>query len=144
MDACVIQQAAAIPLKDGQVCLVLSGSGKQWIVPKGHVELHEAPAETAQREAWEEAGGLGKGGPEPLGDYHYEKCGRQYQVTVFLMQVHKAMENWPECGRRLRRWLPPSQATGAVQHPRLRELVDLALISDARQAESVGERIESR
>ena len=38
-----VRQAAAIPVKDGQVCLVTSRSGKRWVIPKGCLE----PGKTA-------------------------------------------------------------------------------------------------
>jgi len=118
-----IPQAAVIPIKDGQVCLVKSSSGKQWITPKGHIELDEMAEETAAREAWEEAGLVGIVEEQSVGEYCYEKCGRNYRVTVFVMQVLEVLEDWPERDRRPRRWLPPLQAMRAIGQPRLRDLV---------------------
>ena len=38
-----LQQAAAIPIRLGQVCLITSRNGKRWVVPKGCLE----PGKTA-------------------------------------------------------------------------------------------------
>jgi 8-oxo-dGTP pyrophosphatase MutT (NUDIX family) len=127
----MIHQAAAIPLRDGRVCLVMSASKRKWIIPKGHIERNETAEETAVREAWEEAGLIGSVTPNPVGSYHYEKCGQIYCVTVFLMQVIATTDQWPECGRRPRRWLPPLQAFSVVQHPELRHLLRQALLPQA-------------
>src|SRR5262249_40783738 len=110
-----IRQAAAIPVKGGQVCLVTSSSGKRWVVPKGCMEPGKTAGEIALQEAWEEAGLLGSLHPEPIGSYLYEKYGNQYHVTVFLMTVHEAAENWPEFAFRQRCWLNPTQALVRVE-----------------------------
>src|SRR5271170_4926132 len=82
-----IQQAAAIPVRAGRVCLISSRSGKRWIVPKGCLELNKTTTQIALEEAWEEAGLVGILAEDPVGSYFYEKAGNTYQVTVYLMQV---------------------------------------------------------
>jgi 8-oxo-dGTP pyrophosphatase MutT (NUDIX family) len=126
-----IQQAAALPIKDGLVCLILSSSGKQWGIPKGHIEADETAEATALREAWEEAGLVGMITREAIGQYRYEKCGRTYEVTVFGMEVAEIAPSWPEDHRRPRRWLSPLPALATMGLPQLREtlrerLIDLA------------------
>src|SRR5262245_41164227 len=69
----LLRQAAVIPVRDGQVCLVSSRSGKRWVVPKGCMEPGKTAGEVALLEAWEEAGLLGRLAPEPVGSYVYEK-----------------------------------------------------------------------
>src|SRR5579871_2198175 len=96
-----IRQAAAIAVKDSQVCLITSRSGRRWIIPKGMMEVGKTAAEIALQEAWEEAGLVGVLG-SPVGTYEYEKYGGTCLVTVYLMQVHAAREHWPECGERRR------------------------------------------
>ena len=118
-----IRQAAAIPLKEGQVCLVTSSSGKRWVIPKGLLEPGKTAGEIALQEAWEEAGLVGSLLPEPVGSYLYEKYGNIYYVTVFLMQVTEAVDDWPECTLRQRCWLDPAQALARLQERGLREIV---------------------
>src|ERR1700736_677932 len=87
IDSNSIRQAAAIPIRGGQICLVTSRSGKRWVVPKGCIEPGQTAGETALQEAWEEAGLVGSLREQPVGSYQYEKCGIVCHVTVFLMHV---------------------------------------------------------
>src|SRR5437763_2998141 len=99
-----LQQAAAIPVRMGQVCLVTSRSGKRWVVPKGCLEPGKSAAEIALQEAWEEAGLVGLLQPEPLGSYVYEKAGLLCHVIVYLMNVTGTADSYPESGLRERVW----------------------------------------
>src|SRR5262245_4094946 len=99
-----VRQAAAIPIRDGRVCLVNSSNGSRWVVPKGMIDPGESAAETALKEAWEEAGLVGNLRPEPVGSYVYEKFGRVCHVTVFVMEVMEESSWWPERRLRRRRW----------------------------------------
>src|SRR5262245_5062915 len=105
-----ILQAAAIPVKAGQVCLVTSSSGKRWVIPKGIIDPGKTAGEIALQEAWEEAGLVGLLQLEPVGSYLYSKYGGTYHVTVFLMHVTEAADDWPERELRERDWLSPAQA----------------------------------
>jgi 8-oxo-dGTP pyrophosphatase MutT (NUDIX family) len=119
----LIRQAGAVPVKNGQVCLVTSRNGKRWVVPKGCMEPGKTAGEVALQEAWEEAGLLGLLQPEPIGSYLYEKDGFTCYVTVFLMQVTGTVENYPESTLRQRCWLPLAQAVLRVEDAGLRELI---------------------
>jgi len=119
----LIRQAATIPLKGGQVCLVTSRSGKRWVTPKGCLEPGMTAGEIALQEAWEEAGLTGMLHPEPVGSYIYEKSGLAYHVTVFLMQVTDVADNWPEQNMRDRCWLSLGQAVNRIEENGLRELI---------------------
>jgi 8-oxo-dGTP pyrophosphatase MutT (NUDIX family) len=118
-----IRQAAAIPLKAGQLCLVTSSSGKRWVIPKGVMEPGKTAGEIALQEAWEEAGLAGSLLPEPVGSYLYQKWGRTCHVIVFLMRVTGAAEDWPERALRRRCWLPPDQALARLDDAGLREII---------------------
>ena len=83
----VVRQAAALPMRDGEVCLVTSRNGKRWVAPKGCMEPGKTAGEIALQEAWEEAGLAGALDPEPIGSYFYVKDGLTFHVIVFLMQV---------------------------------------------------------
>ena len=125
-----VRQAAVIAVRSGRVCLVQSSGGKRWVIPKGHIERGWTAAETALSEAWEEAGLLGSLRSEPVGSYLYEKEGRVYHVTVFLMDVLEAAEDWPERDRRPRCWLRPAQALARVEHVGLCKLLRRALLAE--------------
>jgi 8-oxo-dGTP pyrophosphatase MutT (NUDIX family) len=121
-----IHQAAAIPVRGGRVCLVTSSSGNRWVVPKGHFEPDKTAGQIALQEAWEEAGLAGVLRPEPIGSYLYSKFNNLYHVTVFVMEVTEAAEDWPESGMRRRVWVEPADAVARVQEKGLRELIRAA------------------
>src|SRR5258708_7727163 len=125
----VIRQAAAIPLKDGLLCVVTSRGGKRWVVPKGCLEPGKTSGEVALQEAWEEAGLTGILVPEPIGSYVYTKTGFTYHVTAFVMQVTAVAQEWPEQEIRQRAWLTRSQALLQIEEPGLRDLIRGAVTS---------------
>jgi len=118
-----LRQAAALPLRGKKVCLVTSSNGKRQVIPKGLIEPGHSAAETALLEAWEEAGLLGVLAPEPLGSYLYHKLGRNYHVTVYVLNVTEAAEDWPEKNRRQRAWVDVELALEQLDDPGLRKLV---------------------
>jgi 8-oxo-dGTP pyrophosphatase MutT (NUDIX family) len=118
-----VRQAAVIPLRSRQVCLLLSRSGKRWVIPKGRIEAGQTAGETALMEAWEEAGLSGVLRRQPVGSYHYEKCGRTFHVLVFLMEVTSVADNWPEKDSRTCRWLAVERAMEHVKHTGLHRLL---------------------
>lgn len=122
----LIRQAAAIPVKGGQVCLVTSRSGKRWVIPKGCLEPGKSAGEIALLEAWEEAGLVGVLSPEPLGTYLYEKAGFTCHVLVFLMRVTDVVDAYPEHDQRERVWVSFGQALRRLEDPGLRELIRAA------------------
>src|SRR5947209_26152 len=125
-----IRQAGAIPVREGAICLVTSSNGKRWVVPKGLIDPGHTAGEAALQEAWEEAGLVGLLSPEPVGSYLYEKWGGTCHVTVFLMQVTEAADNWPERSVRQRRWVSPAEAVGLLEDKGLRALLRGALAGD--------------
>jgi 8-oxo-dGTP pyrophosphatase MutT (NUDIX family) len=111
-----------------EVLLITSLSSKRWILPKGWLIEGLSPAESAAREAFEEAGVAGKTGGKAIGSYHYLKerkggGGVPCRVDVFALQVAAQMEDWPEKDAREIVWLPVEQAAVRVSEPGLRELL---------------------
>jgi 8-oxo-dGTP pyrophosphatase MutT (NUDIX family) len=119
----LVRQSAAIPVLGSQICLVMSRSGKRWVVPKGCLEPGKTAGEIALQEAWEEAGLTGVLNPDPMGTYCYEKDGRKYHVLVFFMNVTQVAETWPESGWRQRIWLNVNQAVLRVEEFGLQEMI---------------------
>jgi len=112
-----------------EVLLVTSRGTGRWILPKGWIADGATPAETALREAYEEAGVRGRLCPKVLGSYSYAKLlddGRAQpcEVAVFALAVESLAPNFPERAERQRRWVPGRKAAGMVQEPDLRRLLD--------------------
>src|SRR5438309_11609284 len=122
-----IRQAAALPVRNGKICLVTSSNGKRWVVPKGLIERGQTAAEAALQEAWEEAGLVGLLDQEPLGSFLYEKWCGTCHVVVFLMQVTDVAQSWPESDLRQRSWLSPAGALERIDEPGLADIVQMAL-----------------
>ncbi len=123
-----IEQAGALPFRrdaDGtlHVMLVKSRSGA-WIAPKGHIDEGHTPAETARKEAFEEAGVQGHLLNAELGSYSYEKLGHTYRVELFALRVTRTLEDWPERGERDRAWMTLAEARRKVTYAELREALD--------------------
>ncbi len=125
-----VEQAAAIPVRGGLVCLVTTRSGRRWVVPKGRIEPDQTPARAAAAEAWEEAGLVGTVRPDPVGVYEYGKNGRAHRVTVFVLDVAVEHDRWPERDRRTRAWVPPGDAVRRVRGKGLRAVLKAALVED--------------
>ena len=116
-------QAAAIPIRDGLVCLVSSRNGRRWVVPKGMIDPGHTAQEAAAVEAWEEAGVRGILFADTVGQYRYAKAGRDHAVTVFILHVTSEADRWPEMIARQRVWLTPDDAADRLDEPELRDIV---------------------
>ncbi|MDB5735759.1 MAG: hypothetical protein JWN16_2396 [Alphaproteobacteria bacterium] len=111
-----------------QVLLITSLNSKRWILPKGWPEDGLTPAQSAAREAFEEAGVIGEIAHAPLGAYHYLKDRKDggampCSVDVFALQITKELDDWPEKGARELVWLPLAEAAAKVGEPGLREIL---------------------
>ena len=128
----VARQYAAVPwrMRGGflEVMLVTSRRRGRWIVPKGWQVKGRTPSESAEREAFEEAGVIGRVGPEPIGTYRYswprEDGSRMPRhVTVFGLHVLGTLVSWPEKGQRKRLWWSLDAACDVVGEPGLAEVL---------------------
>jgi 8-oxo-dGTP pyrophosphatase MutT (NUDIX family) len=111
-----------------EVLLITSLNRKRWIVPKGWPEAGTSLAQSAAREAFEEAGVVGEIGAVALGHYHYVKerkdgGGVPCSVEVFSLKVTGQKSDWPEKGARQLAWLPLEQAAMRLSEPGLRQIL---------------------
>lgn len=117
------RQSGAIPVRwkngEPQVLLVTSNGGRRWIIPKGIVTERLAPAASAAKEAWEEAGVTGVVSRRMLGRYTYGKWGGTCTVLVYFLSVLDTHHVWPEERVRQRRWFSPKKAAARVAEPAL-------------------------
>ena len=84
-------------------------------------------AQSAAREAEEEAGVTGEMTALPLGHYRYikDKAGAALpiRVEVFALRVTGQHQTWPEQGTRKSLWLPPDRAAARVAETGLKDIL---------------------
>jgi predicted NUDIX family NTP pyrophosphohydrolase len=129
----VAQQYAALPWRISQqgrleVLLVTSRRRGRWTVPKGWQVKGRSPVQSAEREAFDEAGVVGQSGSDSIGSYRYSRqlddvSAEPRNVTVFGLHVRGTLLNWPESGQRKRQWWPIDEACVVVGEPGLAELL---------------------
>ena len=121
------RQSAVIPIRrrDGalDVLMITSRSGKRWVVPKGVVEPDLSPADSAANEAWEEAGVRGSVRPGTVGTYQYQKWNGTCTVEVFVLDVERVEDTWPEQDLRQRRWVDVNEAADLVKEEGLAAMI---------------------
>lgn len=111
-----------------EVLLITSRRTGRWIIPKGWPEDGMTPAECALKEAWEEAGVIGKSHNRCLGLYSYAKViapGVSYPCVAmaYPVRVKSLAKDFPERGQRKRRWLSPKKAALRVAEPELARIL---------------------
>jgi 8-oxo-dGTP pyrophosphatase MutT (NUDIX family) len=117
-----VHQACAIPFRRtpaaGQFCVITSSRGR-WLFPKGFIERGKEPADTALREAYEEAGLHGRILGSALGCYRVRKNGGHVSMVALLMEVTQSDRKWPEDSLRKRRWVSLVEAGELLDDPNL-------------------------
>ena len=124
-------QAGAVPWRtvdgDFEILLITSRNSGRWVVPKGMIEPHLGPLQSAIEEAWEEGGVRGRADPISVGCYSYKKWGQPREVVLYALQVTHVLDHWPEQSERKRRWVPLHDAPVHVGEPDLaRALTEVA------------------
>ena len=119
-------QSAVLPVRRQgdhlKILMITSRRGKRWIIPKGIIEADLSPADSAAKEALEEAGVLGVVFPEKMGIFRYKKWGDICHVQVFVLRVTEVLESWQEDFRQ-RAWLDLEEAMGRIKEADLRALL---------------------
>lgn len=115
------------PDKTIRILVVTSLDTKRPIIPKGWPMKRLKKHDTAAREAFEEAGIIGKISCKPIGKFHYWKRRKTHfsyvRVDVFPMKMQKMLDDYPEAERRLRAWLTPEDAALLIDEPQLATIV---------------------
>ena len=122
-------QVAALCLDgDGRALLITSRGTGRWIIPKGWPMEGRSLPGAAAREAWEEAGVIGRIGRAEIGRYAYlkdqdEGFALRVEVRVFPLHVSELSERFPESGARRRQWFDPAEAARLVAEPGLARIL---------------------
>jgi 8-oxo-dGTP pyrophosphatase MutT (NUDIX family) len=112
-----------------EILLVTTRTSKRWIIPKGWPIKGLRPAKSAAREAFEEAGVIGKIGMKSVGLFAYNKSLDEHgvevncEVKVFPLLVKRQSEAWPEFEQRLVQWADPVKAVSLIKEPGLKKLM---------------------
>jgi 8-oxo-dGTP pyrophosphatase MutT (NUDIX family) len=110
--------------RPGKILLVTSRHSKSWSLAKGRIDVSLGAVESARREAFEEAGILGRMPAASIGSYmHRKSSGGTFQVRVFKMYVQKELFDWPEKQERTRRWVSVATALTLISNPSLYRLI---------------------
>lgn len=125
------EQSAVLPYrkeKGGvEVLLVTSLDTGRWVLPKGHVEAGLTPRESAEKEAFEEAGITGIVAQNFIGAYRYAKTekkgGGMRRVEIYPMEVLAQLDDWPEKNKRKRAWMEVEKAAKAVSEKKLGKIL---------------------
>jgi 8-oxo-dGTP pyrophosphatase MutT (NUDIX family) len=126
-----------------EVLLITSLNTKRWILPKGWPMDGMTLAQSAAREAFEEAGVEGTISAAPIGNYPYLKERKDggamaCSVDVFAMEVTGQAADWLEKGARELAWLPLDQAVAKVTEPGLRQILQDFAANRALRARRAG------
>lgn len=129
----IVKQVAALPYRFDEsgkveVMLITSRGGQRWIPPKGNLMRGVAPHDAAAREAFEEAGVIGRVSAKPIGTFRATKSPGEgasilLDITLFPLQVDSRAEDWPERGQRTVLWFEPGDAARVVREPDLANLI---------------------
>ncbi len=114
--------------QDLRVLLVTSRKSGLWILPKGWPLDGATPAQTALREAEEEAGAIGKVTGGSIGLYSDVKTLTSNQqvpcvIAIYPIKVKKLLRSYREKSQRKRKWFSLKRAASTVDNPELRQFL---------------------
>lgn len=121
------QQSGVIPYrkKNGkiEILLITTIRKKKWIIPKGFIEYHLTPFQSAKKEAFEEAGIRGSNSTRILGTYKIKKYGSEIRIKVYSLKVSHVYKEYPERNLRKRKWFLSRDAARKVDEPEVARLI---------------------
>jgi 8-oxo-dGTP pyrophosphatase MutT (NUDIX family) len=135
-----------------EVMLITSRGTGRWVIPKGWQDEGLGPQDSAEREAREEGGLVGRMGDHPIGHYRYRKrlsdgSSVACSVEVFPLEVKRQLKSWPERKERHTRWFLLREAAAAVREPELAAMIlglrKLLLASRAQPAKMARRRVNA-
>jgi ADP-ribose pyrophosphatase YjhB (NUDIX family) len=100
------------------ILLISKKRSKKWGIPKGRVNASLSFGETAAKEAFEEAGVMGRISPNCIGMFRATKGNptpQHIEVWIYLLEMDETVLDWPEKETRQIRWAPcKTAAPGAA------------------------------
>jgi diphosphoinositol-polyphosphate diphosphatase len=133
---------ACVPIDRKEQRIMLISSKRypdEWIIPKGGWESDESRERSAEREAWEEAGVLGRitrvlGRWDQYRRRHPDEIKSRF--SVFELAVTETRDIWPEQSSRQRKWFTYEEAQAVLKRDWMLEAVRHAIHGTAQSASS--------
>ena len=120
-------QSGVIPFRRNEgnieILLITNKKKDKWGIPKGIVESTLSASESAQKEAFEEAGIYGKVCKPSLGKYSKKKWDGKCIIKVFAMEVTQILVNYPESMLRKREWYAVKDAAEMIKNKKLKAMI---------------------
>ena len=124
----MLQQSGVVSyrVRDGaiEILLVKTSSSKTWALPKGWIPLGTTAANSAAKEAWEEAGVCGIMENTAIASYTTRKWGCVCRVKIFLMRVTQEFADYPEIMQRQRQWMSIAEAIQQVEKKKIKRILE--------------------
>ncbi len=107
-------KSAIIPFrkrkKGTEILLIKNVFGNKWVIPKGTIDAPLQALLSATKEAYEEAGVLGRPHPIMVGKYHKNN----QMVPTYLLEVDVELKDYVEANKRERIWVKASDVANYV------------------------------
>ncbi len=107
--------------KPQKIILITSRSNGCWIFPKGNPLKKKRGYQSAELEAFEEAGIEGKIIRHKLFTTTYTHKNNKYSLTLYPMEVKKIYKSWPEKKERRRKLVSLNKAHSLLEHKTLQK-----------------------
>lgn len=114
-----IRKSAIIPYRFGrdglEILLVTKSTSDEWVIPKGKIEPPLKPLISATKEAFEEAGVLGRPHPIRVGSF-YDNSSTE-PIPTFLLEVEVELDekDWLEKKQRSRLWIEADDCSDYIK-----------------------------
>jgi 8-oxo-dGTP pyrophosphatase MutT (NUDIX family) len=114
-----IKKSAIIPYRFGreglEILIVTKSTSDEWVIPKGKIESPLKPHISATKEAFEEAGVLGRPHPIRVGSF-YDNSSTE-PIPTFLLEVEVELDekDWLEKKQRSRLWIEADDCSDYIR-----------------------------
>ena len=120
-------QSGVIPYRKNrakvEILLITSRNKGKWIFPKGVVETALGKKASAEKEALEEAGVVGKITKNSVGEFSNKKWNGICRVVIYPMEVTKTVKHWEEESFRKRKWFSVDEALESISNKNLKNIL---------------------
>lgn len=110
-----------------QFLLVTTRRSGRWVPPKGNPMNGKNARETAEIEAFEEAGAVGKIKKKCAGEFHHASKSRKSSdpalIALYPLKVKQMIGDFPERKQRRRKWFSRKKAIAIVRNPELAQVL---------------------